>query len=243
MTTLVILPSYNEKDNILQLIDAILDLGSHYWICVVDDNSPDQTAENIVRHQNTMSADRKTRLHLKVRSKKDGRGGAVREGLVWGLQHPSQVFDAFVEMDCDFSHSPQDLLRGTALLKDFDVVLGCRYPDGKIIGWPLKRRVLSFFANFLARVLIAWKIPDYTNGFRFYSRKSAELMSSIPQQHKGYIYLSETLAHFLSQQYRIGTFPIVFVNRERGVSNTHFLEVASAFQGIFQIAWNFHRHR
>jgi hypothetical protein len=120
------------------------------------------------------------------------------------------------------------------------VALGCRYPDGTIIGWPRNRRLFSFFANTLARAIIAWSIPDYTNGFRFYSRKSAELMMNHPQKNKGYIYLSESLSHLLKAGMKVQCFPIVFKNRERGVSNTSLKEIGSAFTGIFSIAWGHH---
>lgn len=242
MKTLVILPSYNEKENICQLIGSVLDLGDEYYVCVVDDNSPDHTADVIREYKIGLSDNDRERLNLIVRSKKDGRGGAVRTGLEWGLHHSGIKFDSFVEMDCDFSHPPSDIPRGVQLLGTNEVALGSRYPSGKIVGWPLKRRALSFCANLLARILISWSICDYTNGFRFYTRQAAEFLCGIPQRHKGYIYLSETLAHFMRAKFRITSFPIVFVNRERGVSNTSFKEVFSALRGIFEIAWKFRTH-
>ena len=241
MPTLVILPTYNERENITALVRTLLELGDDFTVCVVDDNSPDGTAQ-LVRdfRERELPEVSRSRLHLIVRDKKDGRGGAVRTGLQWGLAQTQPVpFDSFIEMDCDFSHPPSDIPRGLALLRDADVVMGCRYPDGQIIGWPLHRRLLSFGANTLARCLIRWHIADYTNGFRFYSRRSAELMSRLPQQHKGYIYLSETITAFLHYGHRIRCFPIKFVNRARGVSNTTFREVRSSLTGIFQIAWRY----
>jgi len=234
MKSLVILPSYNERENILLLVDSILNLGPQFSICVVDDNSPDGTSELVGTRLSKLPIEDRGRLHLITRNKKDGRGGAVRVGMKWGLQ---KDHECFVEMDCDFSHPPYDILRGVELLKTADVVMGSRYPDGKIIGWPIKRKILSFFANTLARSLINWKIADYTNGFRFYTRKAAEFICQKPQTHKGYIYLSETISYFLNAGYKIHSFPIVFVNRERGKSNTSIREVTSAFTGIFLIAW------
>jgi dolichol-phosphate mannosyltransferase len=238
MKKLIVLPSYNEKENILALIRALKDADPSACICVVDDNSPDQTHElvaNFIKNEsNKFPIEGST--HLIVRQKKDGRGGAVRTGIQFGI---SQGFDTFVEMDCDFSHPPSDLAQGFALLQTADVVLGSRYPDGKIVGWPWHRKVLSFFANQLARCLLSWQIHDYTNGFRFYNLRSAQLMIKMPQQHKGYIYLSETLSYFLKNKFNIKTFPIVFVNRHRGQSNTNFKEVSSALTGIFKIGWAF----
>lgn len=231
MKTLVVLPSYNEKENLPNLVRTILDLSENYFVVVVDDNSPDGTAQ--VLRENIAS----DRFHLIVRSKKDGRGGAVREGLNWGLAQ-SQKFEAFVEMDCDFSHPPTDINKGIELLNDADMVMGSRYPDGEIVGWPMKRRVFSFFANQLARTLIDWKIEDYTNGYRFYNRRAAEFICQQPQQYKGYIYLSETISYLLRAGFRLKSFPILFVNRQRGESNTNIKEITHALKGVFQIGWD-----
>jgi dolichol-phosphate mannosyltransferase len=236
---LVVLPSYNERENIVPLVKAILALGEAYNVCVVDDSSPDGTA-GVVEHlrDTELSASDRKRLHLIVRASKSGRGGAVRAGIEWGLAlTKEQRFDTFVEMDCDFSHPPSDLPRGLDLLRVADVVMGCRYPDGKIVGWPLYRRGFSLMANLLTRSLIDWGIADYTNGFRFYTAHSASIMCRVPQRHRGYIYLSETIAAFLQQGLRIRCFPIRFVNRQRGKSNTTLHEVISALSGLLQIAW------
>jgi dolichol-phosphate mannosyltransferase len=234
MKALIALPSYNERENIVQLTQAILDLDPDFHVCIVDDSSPDGTAQ-LLETERRARAGWTDRVELIVRSKKDGRGGAVREALSWGIAQPG--FAAFVEMDCDFSHEPSAIARGVALLQEgHDVAIGSRYPDGEIIGWPLSRRVFSFFANTLARALIDWSIPDYTNGFRFYSRRAAAELLEHQQKHKGYIYLSETLSHLLRAKMSIATFPIRFKNRERGVSNTSLREIRSALGGIFSIA-------
>jgi dolichol-phosphate mannosyltransferase len=232
---LVVLPSYNEKENIVNLIEAILALGAGFSVCVVDDSSPDGTAD-LVRGA-IESKGLAARVNLIVRSKKDGRGGAVREGFKWGFES-GRGFQAYIEMDCDFSHEPKSIPTGLMYLEtSADVVLGSRYPDGKIVGWPLQRHLLSFFANTLARTLINFKIHDYTNGFRFYSPRAVEIMLKHSQKHKGYIYLSESLSQLLRSGMRVDTFPIYFKNRERGVSNTSLAEVRNAFLGIFSIAW------
>lgn len=233
---LVVLPSYNEKENIVALIDAILLLGVGYEVCIVDDSSPDRTSD-IVRAA-IASKNWSARVHLITRAKKDGRGGAVREGFRWGYDS-KRGFQAYIEMDCDFSHEPKSIPMGITLLESgADVALGSRYPDGKIAGWPMKRHILSFCANTLARSLIDFKIHDFTNGFRFYTERSVEIMLSHSQAHKGYIYLSESLSQLLRAGMKVKTFPIFFQNRERGVSNTTLAEVKSAFTGIFSIAWN-----
>jgi glycosyltransferase involved in cell wall biosynthesis len=212
MKSLVVLPSYNERNNIAELIRQTI-MTEPAW---------------------------QTRVHLITRSKKDGRGGAVRDGFSWGLQTDPDIAH-FVEMDCDFSHEPTAVPQGIAFLKNgADVALGCRYPDGTIIGWPLQRRIFSFFANFLAKSLIDPRIPDYTNGFRFYTRRAVEVMASFPQTYKGYIYLSESLSHLLKAKMVMKCFPTVFKNRERGVSNTSLKEIFNALNGIFVIARRHH---
>jgi dolichol-phosphate mannosyltransferase len=235
MKTLVVLPSYNEKDNIVALIESLLGQSNDIAVCVVDDSSPDGTSQLVANA--IASRAWQTRVHLITRSKKNGRGGAVRDGFKWGLDS-NRSFSVFVEMDCDFSHEPTAVNTGLKMLEGgLDVVIGARYPRGTIIGWPLSRRVFSFFANTLARLLINWKITDYTNGFRFYSKRAVSELFLHEQKHKGYIYLSESLSQLLKAGMSVGTFPIVFKNRERGVSNTSMREIKSALGGILEIAW------
>ncbi len=240
MKTLVVLPSYNESGNITQLMEAILQSSPDISICVVDDNSPDGTSKLVGDFIQTHA--QKNRMHLITRQKKDGRGGAVRDGFLWGLKHEHQ-FQNFVEMDCDFSHDPKHLTQGVKLLQSADFVIGSRYPDGKIVGWPMKRKILSACSNFLTRSLISWSVHDYTNGYRFYSRKAANFLCQQPQRFKGYIYLSECLALLIKNGFRGATFPITFVNRKVGASNTTFSEVFSSLLAIFQIAWAFRFQR
>lgn len=242
MKTLVVLPSYNERDNIVRLVDDIVTRYPESRVCVVDDSSPDGTADRlrvaIDEHPAWAS-----RVHLIVRGKKDGRGGAVRAGFAYGVAQQF-AFDAYVEMDCDFSHEPEAIARGLSLLQQGnDVVIGGRYPAGTIIGWPWPRRAFSFLANNLARALIDPAVHDYTNGFRFYSPRAVQLMLEHEQRHTGYIYLSESLAQLLRANMRVGSFPIRFRNRERGVSNTSLKEVRAALKGIVQIAWEHRVHR
>lgn len=236
MRALVVLPSYNESENLVALTTALLANDPSHRVCVVDDSSPDGTSR-IVADAIERTPGWRERVHLLTRAKKDGRGGAVRDGFLWGLES-GDPFDAFVEMDCDFSHEPGAIPQGLALLaQGNDVVIGARYPDGTIVGWPMQRRVFSFFANQLARRLIEPSVADYTNGFRFYSPRAVKLLAGRPQRHKGYVYLSESLAYLLREGMKVESFPILFKNRERGVSNTSLREIASALRGIFGIAW------
>ena len=235
MTVLVILPTYNESADVIRMIAALVESTLVPDVCVVDDSSPDGTSQLVA----AAIDDRPSwgdRVHLVSRDGKGGRGGAVRDGLQLGIDNPKQ-YDTFVEMDCDFSHDPEDLLVGSALLESgWDIAIGARYPDGKIIGWPLQRRLFSRFANTLARGLIEWSVPDYTNGFRFYNRSAAEAIVAEPQRNTGYIYLSEELAVCLSAGLTVASFPIIFRNRERGESSTDFEEIRSAARGIIDVA-------
>jgi dolichol-phosphate mannosyltransferase len=234
MKTLIALPSYNERGNLVDLIQAVLDPDPERRVCVVDDSSPDGTGQ-CVKDAIAARPGWPDRVHLIERSKKDGRGGAVRAAFAYGLEQGH--FGAFVEMDCDFSHEPRAIAEGLALLDaGNDVAIGARYPDGTIVGWPLQRRVFSFFANALARGLIDRSVHDYTNGFRFYRPRAVQAMLAIEQRHKGYIYLSETLSILLRGGFKIASFPTFFKNRERGVSNTSLREIRSALTGIFSIA-------
>jgi dolichol-phosphate mannosyltransferase len=234
---LVVLPSYNESLNIVELTQAILDGDPAHDVCIVDDSSPDGTAA-LIEEARRNRAGWPERVHLIVRGKKDGRGGAVRDGLAWGMERgDGAAYQAYVEMDCDFSHEPGAIGQGLSMLEQgYDVVIGARYPDGTIIGWPASRRVFSFLANRLARLLIDPSVPDYTNGFRFYRADVVREMLGYRQKHKGYIYLSETLSHLLRSGRRVGAFPIRFRNRERGVSNTSLREIRAALTGILTIA-------
>ena len=236
MKTLIVLPSYNEKENINDLIKAILSISKFFFVVVVDDNSPDGTYESIQEANKNMPNFNSERVHLIKRFVKDGRGGAVWDGIRWGLSSPHN-FECYVEMDCDFSHNPNEIQNGLDLIAaGYDLALGSRYPDGKIINWPLKRRIFSRFANILCRLLISLKFHDYTNGYRFYNKKAATYLSKSRTMFKGYINLSETIAKLLKHNFSIASFPIIFENRKFGKSNTDLKEMLGSFFAIFQIA-------
>ena len=231
----ICLPSYNESDNIKNLINNILSISKNIIICVVDDNSPDETfrivSENFQNIEN---------VHIIKREKKDGRGSAVWDGFKF-LNSLSKNINIYVEMDCDFSHSIEDLRKGIQLKNDSncDVLLGSRYPDGTIINWPINRRIFSFISNMLIRTLIDKSIHDYTNGFRFYNKKAIDIILEKKPINKGFIYLSETLCFFLIKGLKIKSFPIIFKNRIRGKSNTNLTEIFNSLKGIIKIHRNF----
>jgi dolichol-phosphate mannosyltransferase len=233
--TLVVLPSFNEVTNIRELTDAILKVHADIDVCVVDDSSPDGTAD-LVSDLIDSDAVWEGRVNLILRDGKGGRGGAVRDGLAWGMETAS--YDAFVEMDCDRSHDPAEMSEGLRLLDEgYDVVIGSRYPDGEIIGWPQHRRLFSRLANYLARALLEWSVADYTNGYRFYTPASAAMLAASPQQNTGFIYLSEALARLMRSGAAVASFPITFRDRSGGESSAGMAEVARALVGLFGIAW------
>jgi dolichol-phosphate mannosyltransferase len=244
MKSLIILPAFNENENIVNLIDAILASDKNFYIVLVDDNSPDGTFNTAQNFKKSLDFKNSERLHLISRSIKDGRGSAVWAGFEWGLENKEHDFKCFVEMDCDFSHDPKYLKTGIELINDgHGAVLASKYPNGQTIGWPFGRVILSFLSNTLCRLLIVWSIGDYTNGYRFYSKKTVEILINSNMVHKGYINLSESLAILLKNNVQIASFPIIFINRLEGESKTNFKELKSSLFAIFKIAYRFWFHK
>ena len=236
MKALICIPTLNEAENIRNLLSAILEIPLCIEIVVVDDNSADQTAELVQEFVNERECNDK--ITIIKRNEKAGRGGAVWFGIKSCLRSEHTVI---VEMDADFSHSPNDLREGLELIASgYDVAIGARYPNGTIVNWPVSRRVFSFCANFLARILISWKIHDYTNGYRFYSHKAATLLCSKEMKEEGYINLSETISICLRHKLTISSFPILFINRDKGKSNTSVREIVKSLTAICRISLSHH---
>lgn len=228
---LVVIPSYNERENIGSLVEKILETDPSIDVLVVDDNSPDGTAD-IVRKTGGFG----TRLYLIVREMKNGRGGAVLDGFRYGLKNKKN-YSYFFEMDADFSHSPDEIPRFLEKIQDCDLVIGSRYRSGsKIIGWPITRKVFSKLANIYARCLLRIPITDYTNGYRLYRREVLENLDYKAIEASGYIVLSEVAFQIYLTGYRIGEVPTVFINRRRGLSNLSFNEIHSALRSVFRLA-------
>lgn len=233
----ICIPTFNESRNIIKLVDNLIKI-KNVIICIVDDNSPDKTYELLVKKY---FKDLNKKIFVIKRKKKNGRGSAVWTGF---KKLKILKVSTYVEMDSDFSHSIFDLKKGLNIFskrqKKIDVLLGSRYPNGRIINWPIQRRIFSKLANLLARFLISNKIYDYTNGFRFYNTKAMKIMLSKKPKNKGYVYLIETLSIFIDKKLRIIEYDIVFKNRIRGKSNTTFREIFNSLKGIFAIAFNFY---
>ncbi len=226
--TLVVIPTYNEKDNIAALIGRILDLPEKPEVLVVDDDSPDGTSQAV-----RALAIQNTRVRLLSRKGKGGRGSATLDGFKMALE---EGWDYVIEMDADFSHDPNDISRLLALSGQAEMVLGSRYlPESVIVQWPLKRKLFSRLANFYARLILGIPLSDYTNGYRCYSRAALQKLHFEKIPATGYIVLSYVSYQLYKQGARFKEIPIRFVNRRRGASNFSKQEVLQAFSAVWEI--------
>jgi len=226
----VIIPTYNEKENIKKTIDLIKKSVPKILIYVVDDNSPDNTQE-IVRK---MSQKKNSNVFLTVRTKKSGRGGAVLEGMKEALKNNKTQY--FMEMDADLSHSPLQIPRILEKRQPGFVCIGSRYIKGsKIVNWPPKRILLSGFANRYISTILRVKIHDFTNGFRCYPRDAVKVILKSNIQHKGFITLSETVFLLSRKGFKFVEIPITFKDRTKGKSNATMSEVLMSLLAVIQI--------
>lgn len=230
---LVVLPTYNESENISELCKILLGKGENVELCVVDDSPNDETV-NVVYNLVDQVPSWKSRVSLHKRTGKLGRGSAVRYGLNWGAEQSR--FKYFIEMDCDFSHDPQVIDSGIELLSSgWDFVVGSRYPIGQRPNWPISRRILSYFANHALRVAIPSAIQDYTSGYRFYNRNAVEFLIPKIPRYAGFIYLSEVLSLLTLAGAKITSFPICHPFRRRGSSSVGVKELLSSLIGMFSL--------
>lgn len=224
----VVIPTFNEADNVVRLAEALRALSKGLRIIVVDDGSPDGTAKLAEE-----AAPRLAPMQVVNRKGKGGRGSAVIAGFRLAMADPAVKY--FLEMDADFSHDPKEMPEMLDILErgEADVVLRSRYaPESRIIDWSLARRVFSKLANLFARTLLGIPISDYTNGYRAYTRKAAEAIDFDKVAASGYIVLSEIAYQLHLKGMRFACLPTIFVNRRRGVSNLSLKEIMGAFTGI-----------
>ena len=209
---LVIVPTYNERENITRLIGAILEQDSCLEVLVVDDGSPDGTGDivtSIMQHE--------PRIHILRRPRKMGLGTAYIAGFRWALE---QGYDLVFEMDADFSHDPAHLPQFLRAVEEADLVLGSRYRNGKVtvVNWPIKRLLLSYFANVYARVVTGLPVWDATGGFKCFRRKVLEAIDLSHVRSNGYAFQIEMSFRAWRKHFRIVEIPIVFVDRTEGQS-------------------------
>ena len=235
--SLVIIPTYNEKENIEAIIRAVLGLdtdGHHFDILIIDDGSPDGTA-NIVK--GLIAGEFADRLHIVERSGKLGLGTAYIAGFRWALDHG---YDYVFEMDADFSHNPNDLPRlyKACAEEGADVSVGSRYiTGGNVVNWPIGRVLMSYYASAYVRTVLGVNLRDTTAGFVCYSRKVLDSIDFDAIRFKGYAFQIEMKFTALTLGYRIKEVPVVFVNRELGTSKMSGGIFSEALFGVMRLRW------
>lgn len=230
--SVVIIPTYNEKENIELILKAVFDLPKAYDILVVDDGSPDGTA-SLVKH---MQQERPNSLFLLERSGKQGLGTAYIAGFHWALQHG---YKFVFEMDADFSHNPKDLIPmyHACSQEGADVAIGSRYVNNvvNVVNWPIGRVLMSYFASMYVRIVTGMKVFDTTAGFKCYRRDVLETIELDKIRFKGYAFQIEMKFTAWKCGFRIKEVPIIFSNRELGVSKMNGGIFNEAFFGVIKM--------
>lgn len=211
MRCLVIIPTYNEAENLPRLIPSILALADSFEVLVVDDSSPDGTADVVRKMQKG-----NPRIHLKERGAKLGLGTAYVAGFHFAL---ANGYDRVFEMDADFSHDPAELPRLLEKTETCDLVIGSRYVSGvNVVNWPMRRLVLSYAANVYTRWITGMPVRDATSGFKCFRREVLESIDLDSLRSNGYAFQIEMSFLAWSKGFRVSEIPIVFVDRRVGVS-------------------------
>lgn len=215
MKSLIIIPTYNEKENLEAITQAVLDLPYGFHILVVDDNSPDGTgkiADRLVAQE--------PRIHVLHRAKKEGLGPAYLAGFRWGL---ARDYDLLFEMDADFSHRPEYLHDFMRAIRDADLVLGSRYITGvNVVNWPLSRLLISYFANRYSQIVTGLPVKDATGGFKCFRREVLGAIDLSGVHSTGYAFQIEMTMRAAAKGFRITEIPIIFYDRTRGTSKMSF---------------------
>lgn len=232
---IVIIPTYKERENIRPIIEAVMALPKRFDLLIVDDNSPDGTAEIVEELQKVYNTPEETRIHLMRRAGKLGLGTAYIAGFKFSIE---RGYDYILEMDADFSHDPKDLvnLYNECAEKGADLSIGSRYATGvNVVNWPMGRVLLSYFASSYVRIVTGMPIRDTTAGFVCYKRK---VLSTIPlEQIKfvGYAFQIEMKFITWKYGYKLAEVPIIFTDRTRGESKMSAGIFKEAFFGVLQM--------
>ena len=235
MERLVIIPTYNEKENIEAIIRAVMELPVAFHVLVIDDGSPDGTAGIVKR---LMEGDFAGRLFLVERSGKLGLGTAYICGFQWGIAHQ---YDYIFEMDADFSHNPNDLLKLYKALSEegADVAIGSRYVSGvNVVNWPMGRVLMSYFASKYVRTVLGIPVHDTTAGFVGYRREVLETIELDKIRFKGYAFQIEMKFTAYLYGFTIREVPIIFVNRVLGTSKMSGGIFSEALLGVLRLKWS-----
>jgi len=231
--SIVIIPTYKEKENIEAMIRKVFSLHKDFHLLIVDDASPDGTADIVKRLQKEFQG----KLFLEERSGKLGLGTAYIHGFKWGLQRPYQYF---FEMDCDFSHNPDDLekLYNACAKEGADVSIGSRYITGlNVVNWPLGRVLMSYFASVYVRLITGMKIRDTTAGFKCYKREVLETIPLDKIKFFGYAFQIEMKFTAWKFGFNLVEVPIIFTDRTLGESKMSSGIFKEALLGVLEMKW------
>ena len=230
--SIIIIPTYNEKENIEKIIRAIYGLEKSFHILVIDDGSPDGTAKIV---HNLIDTEFKDRLFILERSGKLGLGTAYIKGFKWALEHN---YDYIFEKDADFRPYTNDLPRLYAACHDegYDVAIGSRYVSGvNVVNWPIGRVLMSYFASKYVRFITGFKVHDTTAGFKCYKRRVLETIELDKIRFKGYAFQIEMKFTAYKIGFKIKEVPVIFVNRREGVSKMNGGIFGEAFFGVMRL--------
>ena len=233
--SIVIIPTYNEKENIENIIRAVTALKEGFHVLVIDDGSPDGTADIV---KGLMATEFKDRLFIVERRGKLGLGTAYICGFQWAIEHQ---YDYIFEMDADFSHAPSDLPRLLAACRQdgYDVAIGSRYVTGvNVVNWPMGRVLMSYFASKYVRLVTGLDIHDTTAGFVCYRRQVLETLELDKIRFKGYAFQIEMKFTAYKCGFKIKEVPVIFVNRELGTSKMSGGIFSEAFFGVMRLRWD-----
>ncbi|MBE0391787.1 dolichol-phosphate mannosyltransferase [Flavobacterium sp. 7E] len=228
---IVIIPTYNEIENIESIIRSVLSQHKPFHVLIVDDNSPDRTADKVMLLQEEFPG----RLFLEVRKKKSGLGTAYVHGFKWSL---ANKYDFIFEMDADFSHNPNDLekLYDACHFGNADLAIGSRYVTGvNVVNWPLSRVLMSYFASVYVRMITGMKIHDATAGFVCYKREVLERIDINKIKFVGYAFQIEMKYRTFSKNFKITEVPIIFTDRTKGVSKMSNSIIVEAVFGVISL--------
>lgn len=225
MKTIVIIPTYNEKDNIVKLIKKINGINSDVHVLVVDDNSPDGTAELVKQEMKSNE-----KIHLIERPGKMGLGTAYVDGFRYSLE---RKFDYIMEMDADFSHNPEEIPNFLNEIENHDLVLGSRYIKGvNVVNWPLRRLLLSYFANTYTRLITGLPVKDSTGGFKCFRAEALRKVNLDNVKSNGYSFQIEMTYRLWKLGASIKEIPIVFIDRTEGISK---MNKSIVYEAIFMV--------
>lgn len=233
--SIVIIPTYNEMENIEKIIRAVFGLEKSFHILVIDDGSPDHTGDKV---EELIEKEFKGSLFCLHRKGKLGLGTAYITGFKWALAHG---YEYIFEMDADFSHDPNDLPRLYAACHDegYDVAIGSRYVSGvNVVNWPIGRVLMSYFASQYVRLVTGFKVHDTTAGFKCYKRRVLETIPLDQVRFKGYGFQIEMKFTAYKIGFKIKEVPVIFVNRREGVSKMSGGIFGEAFFGVMRLRWD-----